>query len=164
MISMTEHASPVGPLLLAASDAGLHAIYFAEHRHTDPARRASWRRDDAHPLLRRACAQLDDYFAGARTAFDLPLAPLGTPFQQQVWLGLRDIAYGATSTYGQLAAAIGRQAAVRAVGAANGRNPLSIVVPCHRVIGGSGQLVGYAGGIERKRFLLALEAGKKGNE
>lgn len=158
MISMTEHASPLGPLLLAASDAGLHTIYFEAHRHTDPAQRMQWRRDDAHPLLRRACAQLDEYFAGERQQFDLPLAPLGTPFQQQVWRALRDIPYGETATYGRLATAIGKPSAVRAVGAANGRNPLSIVVPCHRVIGGTGELVGYAGGLERKRFLLVLES------
>lgn len=109
-------------------------------------------------LLDRVAAQLDDYFAGERTAFDLPLAPLGTPFQRSVWQALLAIAYGRTASYADVARAIGQPAAVRAVGAANGRNPIAIVVPCHRVIGADGTLTGYAGGIERKRALLALEA------
>jgi methylated-DNA-[protein]-cysteine S-methyltransferase len=155
----TEHTSPLGPLLLAAEDNGLAAIYFDGHRHADLSRKQGWTRHDGDPLLRRACDQLDEYFAGTRRTFDLPLAPEGTAFQRNVWLGLCRIPYGQTSSYGQLAADIGNKAAVRAVGAANGRNPLSIVVPCHRVIGGSGDLVGYAGGLERKRFLLSLESG-----
>jgi len=148
-------ASPVGPLTVAASDDGLHAIEFTSNRH--PVRRdAGWREGD-HPLLRRAQAQLDEYFAGVRRAFDLPLAPRGTPFQREVWLALASIPYGATLSYAQLAARVGRPAAMRAVGAANGRNPLPIVLPCHRVIGADGSLTGFGGGLPTKRFLLELE-------
>lgn len=152
----TRIDSPIGPLLLAASDAGLHTIEFAAARH--PVKRnGRWREGD-HPLLRRAQAQLDEYFAGQRRSFDLPLAPEGTPFQRAVWQALETIDYGQTLSYGQLAERIGRPAASRAVGAANGRNPLPIVVPCHRVIGASGALTGFGGGLPTKQFLLELEA------
>ena len=104
-------------------------------------------------------AQLVEYFAGERTSFDLPLAPTGSDFQQKVWAALRTIPYGDTWSYGRLAEAIGQPGAARAVGLANGRNPISIVVPCHRVVGSSGKLTGYAGGVERKAFLLDLERG-----
>jgi methylated-DNA-[protein]-cysteine S-methyltransferase len=109
-------------------------------------------------LLDRVAGQLAEYFAGARTTFDIPLAPHGTPFQQAVWQALLAIAYGRSASYGDVARAIGQPTAVRAVGAANGRNPIAIVVPCHRVIGADGTLTGYAGGLARKRALLALEA------
>ena len=111
-------------------------------------------RDD---LLDRAIDEVDEYFAGKRTAFDIPLAPEGTPFQQEVWKALRAIPFGETRSYMDVARTIGKPRAVRAVGAANGRNPLGIVVPCHRVIGADGSLTGYAGGMERKKFLLDLE-------
>ncbi|WP_372012956.1 methylated-DNA--[protein]-cysteine S-methyltransferase [Pseudoxanthomonas sp. 10H] len=146
--------SPVGMLTLAASDAGLHAIEFPSNRH--PQRREGWHEGD-HPLLRQARAQLDEYFAGARQAFDLPLAPQGTPFQREVWFALAAIPYGTTASYAQLAARVDRPAATRAVGAANGRNPLPIVLPCHRVIGADGSLTGFGGGLPTKRFLLELE-------
>jgi methylated-DNA-[protein]-cysteine S-methyltransferase len=147
--------SPVGTLTLAASDAGLHAIEFPGNRH--PVRRdRDWREGD-HPLLQRAQAQLDEYFAGTRHDFDLPLAPRGTPFQQEVWFALASIPYGETASYAQLAARVDRPAATRAVGAANGRNPLPIVLPCHRVIGADGSLTGFGGGLPTKRFLLELE-------
>ena len=112
------------------------------------------------PLLLEACRQLREYFAGQRRSFQLPLAPQGTPFQQQVWQALAEIPYGETRTYGEIAEAIGRKGASRAVGAANHRNPLPIFIPCHRVIGANGSLTGYAGGLETKRFLLALESGQ----
>lgn len=144
--------SPVGELLLAADDDALTDLRFAPHA-ADP----TWRRDDAHPVLAAARAQLDAYFAGARTPFDLPLAPRGTPFQQRVWAELRRIPHGATLSYGALARRVGDPRASRAVGAANGRNPIAIVVPCHRVIGAAGALTGFGGGIERKRWLLAHE-------
>lgn len=112
---------------------------------------------DASPLLDAAEAQLREYFAGARRTFDLPLAPHGTEFQQRVWAALRAIPYGETRTYGELAAAIGSPNASRAVGMANHRNPIPIIIPCHRVIGANGTLTGYAGGLEIKRKLLALE-------
>ncbi|WP_101925096.1 MULTISPECIES: methylated-DNA--[protein]-cysteine S-methyltransferase [Luteimonas] len=147
--------SPVGPLFLAASDAGLHAVEFATHRH--PVTRGDGWRDGAHPVLDATAQQLDAYFAGTRRHFDLPLSARGTPFQQQVWDALTRIPYGRTASYVELARMVGRPTASRAVGAANGRNPLSIVVPCHRVIGASGALTGFGGGLPTKEFLLALE-------
>lgn len=113
---------------------------------------------DDHPVLARAVRQLGEYFASGRRVFDVPLDPVGTPFQLRAWAQLRKIPYGTTLTYGEQAAAMGRPRAARAVGAANGRNPISIFVPCHRVIGADGSLTGFGGGLETKRFLLALEA------
>jgi methylated-DNA-[protein]-cysteine S-methyltransferase len=146
--------SPIGSLLLVSEGGALTGLYMEEHRHAPPVR--ADREGDPGPF-REAWRQLDGYFAGERTRFELPLAPRGTPFQRAVWAALGAIGYGTTASYGELARALGRPAAVRAVGAANGRNPLSIVVPCHRVVGAGGDLVGYAGGTERKRFLLELE-------
>jgi methylated-DNA-[protein]-cysteine S-methyltransferase len=148
--------SPVGELLLTAEGEGLTGVYFEIHRH-GPGDRAGWRRGDVGGTLAAARAQLAAYFAGELTAFDLPLAPRGSAFQQQVWRLLRDIPYGATTTYGELARRLGDPRATRAVGAANGRNPLSVVVPCHRVVGADGSLTGFGGGVERKRWLLAHE-------
>jgi methylated-DNA-[protein]-cysteine S-methyltransferase len=147
--------SPVGPLVLAASDEGLHGIEFQPSHHP-VARDGDWREGD-HPLLRQAATELGEYFTGARRIFDLPLAPHGTTFQQAVWRMLATIPYGATLSYTELASRVGRPAAVRAVGAANGRNPLPIVLPCHRVIGANGSLTGFGGGLPTKRFLLELE-------
>lgn len=155
MIHYLEHPSPLGTLLLAATERGVSGIYYEQHRHF--AGKQGWQAALGHDLLRQVGRELDEYFAGARRAFDLPLDPEGTPFQREVWQGLCQIPWGETRDYGQLARDIARPNAVRAVGAANGRNPLSIIVPCHRVIGKSGDLVGYAGGLERKRFLLGLE-------
>lgn len=138
--------TPIGPLTLQADEAAVTAIRFG----ADGAR-------DASPLLDAAEAQLREYFAGARRTFDLPLAPHGTAFQQRVWAALRAIPYGETRTYGELAAAIDSPNAGRAVGMANHRNPIPIIIPCHRVIGANGTLTGYAGGLEIKRRLLALE-------
>lgn len=146
--------SPLGPLTVSASDAGLHALEFPQDSWFLP--RDGWREAD-HPLLSRARLQLDEYFAGRRRAFDLPLAPQGTPFQREVWFALADIPYGQTRTYAQLATRLGRPTASRAVGAANGRNPLGILLPCHRVVGANGALTGFSGGLEAKRFLLELE-------
>ena len=153
-IHYCEVDSPVGTLTVAVTDAGLHAIEFPENRH--PQRRIGWVQRD-HPLLGQARRQLQEYFAGQRRAFELPLAPQGTPFQRQVWLALAAIPYGRTESYAQLAARVDRPAAMRAVGAANGRNPLPIVLPCHRVIGADGSLTGFGGGLPTKRFLLQLE-------
>lgn len=147
--------SPVGPLFLAASDAGLHAVEFTEHRH--PVARGDGWRDGAHPVLDATAQQLAGYFAGTRQTFDLPFAARGTPFQRQVWDALTRIPYGRTASYVELARMVGKPSASRAVGAANGRNPLSIVVPCHRVIGASGALTGFGGGLPTKAFLLTLE-------
>jgi len=154
MILFRHLASPVGTLTLAATDDGLHAIEFPRNRH--PANRAGWT-EGQHPVLDLAACQLDEYFAATRRAFDLPLAPRGTDFQRTVWLALAGIAYGETVSYAQLAQRVGKPTAMRAVGAANGRNPLPIVLPCHRVIGADGSLTGFGGGLPTKQFLLELE-------
>jgi len=148
--------SPVGELMLVAGDAGLSAIIW----ESDEFQRAHIRRIAAmtpHPVLLDAEGQLDEYFAGERRAFDLPLDFVGTAFQCRVWAALLTIPYGETRSYGQIAAQIGHPKAVRAVGAANGRNPLSIVAPCHRVIGADGTLTGFGGGLAAKAVLLRLE-------
>jgi methylated-DNA-[protein]-cysteine S-methyltransferase len=148
--------SPVGELTLIASDAGLVAVLW---ENDDPARvRLGEVQDRAdHPLLARTAAQLAEYFAGERRAFDLPLDFRGTDFQKSVWAQLLRIPFGETRSYGELARALGNPPASRAVGAANGRNPISIITPCHRVVGASGSLTGFAGGLETKAFLLKLE-------
>jgi methylated-DNA-[protein]-cysteine S-methyltransferase len=148
--------SPVGELMLVGDGERLRGLYMEEHRRgplVDPA----WRRDDG--AFAAARAQLAEYFAGERRAFDLDLDPVGTEWQLRVWDALRRIPYGETASYGELAASVCTPAAARAVGAANARNPISIVVPCHRVVGASGLLTGYAGGVERKRWLLDHERG-----
>ena len=161
----SEISSPIGPLSLRGTGRGLTGVYMQAHRHGPPdAERAGWQRDDER--FDAARTQLDEYFAGARTAFDLPLdgdGIGGTAFQRRVWAGLAEIAYGETISYGELARRIGQPAAVRAVGLANGRNPVSIIVPCHRVIGANGTLTGYGGGMDRKRVLLDLEARRAGD-
>jgi methylated-DNA-[protein]-cysteine S-methyltransferase len=148
--------SPVGELTLIASDAGLVAVLW---ENDDPARvRLGEVQDRAdHPLLARTAAQLAEYFAGERRAFDLPLDFRGTDFQKSVWAQLLRIPFGETRSYGELARALGNPTPSRAVGAANGRNPISIITPCHRVVGASGSLTGFAGGLETKAFLLKLE-------
>ena len=154
MILCRRIDSPVGPLMLAADDAGLRHIEFRDNRH--PADRTDWHGGE-HPILQTAETQLAEYFAGSRRDFDLPLAPAGTDFQRSVWQALAKIPYGQTCSYAALARAVGRPKAVRAVGAANGRNPLPIVLPCHRVIGADGSLTGFGGGLPTKQFLLQLE-------
>jgi methylated-DNA-[protein]-cysteine S-methyltransferase len=144
--------SPVGPLLLSGDDGALTGLRFAG---SAAAARPGRRRDDDR--FADEARQLAEYFAGARTGFDIPLRPRGAAFDQRVWDALREIPHGTTVTYGELAASIGSPGQARAVGAANARNPISIVVPCHRVLGADGKLVGYGGGLDRKRALLALE-------
>jgi methylated-DNA-[protein]-cysteine S-methyltransferase len=154
-ISFSYVDSPVGQLLLAGDAEGLLMISFPSGRRPrEPS--ASWIRDDG--VLAEAIAQLRSYFAGERREFTLALRPGGTPFQERVWGALRQIPFGATISYGQLARRIGQPLAARAVGAANGANPLPIVVPCHRVIGADHTLTGFGGGLDTKRFLLAHEA------
>jgi methylated-DNA-[protein]-cysteine S-methyltransferase len=151
-----RHDSPLGPMLLAATNRGLAGVWFEGQKHGPDSR--GWREDPQNPVLREAAAQLRAYFAGERQAFDLPLdLQAGTPFQQSVWVALRDIPRGGTTSYAQLARRLGRPQAARAIGAAVGRNPVSVVVPCHRVLGTDGSLTGYAGGLERKTALLKLE-------
>jgi methylated-DNA-[protein]-cysteine S-methyltransferase len=156
MIYYCEMESPLGRLLLAATDRGMRGIYFEEHRHFKGIQ--DWKRDSTHRVLQQAMRQLQEFFATTRTEFDLPLDLQGTPFQQAVWQQLLAIPYGSTISYGQHAERVGRPTAARAVGAAIGRNPVSIVVPCHRVLAGNGAYTGYAGGLERKRALLTFEA------
>jgi methylated-DNA-[protein]-cysteine S-methyltransferase len=147
--------SPVGKLMLTADDVGLTGLYTNRSRDW-PKTAAGWQRDDKR--LAKPREQLDAYFAGSLVDFDLDLAPQGTPFQMRVWRALCDIPLGETISYGTLARRIGNPNASRAVGLANGQNPISIIVPCHRVIGSDGSLTGYGGGLPRKRFLLQHEA------
>lgn len=152
----TRYASPLGPMIIAATDAGLAGLWFEGQRHLPES--SGWPHSPEHPVLVQAIAQLDDYFGGRRSRFDLPLdLQGGTAFQQSVWQALLAIPAGSTTSYGAISQRVGRPAAVRAVGSAVGRNPVSIVVPCHRVLGRDGSLTGYAGGLERKSALLALE-------
>jgi methylated-DNA-[protein]-cysteine S-methyltransferase len=146
--------SPVGPLTLVGDGEALIGLYYEGHRRTPRLAGFGPRTDGGFGA---AIRQLDEYFAGTRREFDLELAPRGSAFEKQVWRLLTKIPYGETRTYGQLALDIGDLGAAQAVGNANGWNPISIIVPCHRVIGTSGSLTGYAGGVDRKRFLLSLE-------
>jgi methylated-DNA-[protein]-cysteine S-methyltransferase len=156
IIHSTHVDSPLGGVTLAATDAGLAGLWFDQQRHWPDMR--GWRTNDAHPVLREAAAQLLAYFAGQRERFDLPLdLSHGTAFQQSVWQALLAIPAGTTVSYGALSMDLGNPAAVRAVGAAVGRNPISVIVPCHRVLGSNGSLTGYAGGLNRKTALLELE-------
>lgn len=150
----TSIESPVGRLVLVSDGVSLTAVHFGGG--SAAGRRAG--ADDRAAPFPQARRELAEYFAGRRTRFELPLAPGGTPFQRRVWEALRQIPHGATATYGEIARAVGSPRAVRAVGAACARNPLAIVVPCHRVVGSDGTLTGYAGGVARKRTLLDLEA------
>jgi methylated-DNA-[protein]-cysteine S-methyltransferase len=150
--------SPVGMLTLVATDDGLAAILWANDR-PGRVRLPIESEDHRHPVLIETARQLEEYFAGQRTAFTVPLDFSGTDFQRQVWNALRTIPFGETRSYAQIARQIGNPTAMRAVGAANGRNPVSIIVPCHRVIGSLGQLTGFAGGLDVKAQLLALESG-----
>ncbi len=158
---MVQHIifdSPIGPLTTVENDAGLAAVYMTAHKRLPaPETLGSAVVPSASPVLSAVVEQLGEYFARERREFSVPLAPAGTPFQQRVWAALREIPYGELRTYGELAAMLGDPSMAQAVGAANGRNPISIIVPCHRVVGADGALVGYAGGLERKQFLLELE-------
>lgn len=148
--------SPLGPVVIAATDKGVAGIWFEGQKHMPS--HDGWPVDASNPFVQQAIAQLRDYFDGKRTSFDLPLdLQTGTPFQQSVWRALLAIPHGATTNYGSLSRGIGAPTATRAVGAAVGRNPVSIVVPCHRVLGTGGALTGYAGGLDRKSALLKLE-------
>jgi methylated-DNA-[protein]-cysteine S-methyltransferase len=155
IVAQARLDSPLGPLTAAATDRGLAGLWFDGQAHHPGALSAPVAPE--HPWLARAAEQLSRYWAGDALAFELPLDMRGTPFQQAVWRALLAVGRGATSCYGEIAARAGNPAAVRAAGAAVGRNPVSIIVPCHRVLGRDGSLTGYAGGLPRKRALLALE-------
>jgi methylated-DNA-[protein]-cysteine S-methyltransferase len=157
MTYYTHVESPLGRLILASDGTALTGLYLPVHKH-GPEQSASWQRDDDLPVFAAARRQLHAYFEGGLKEFDLPLAPEGTAFQKRVWKQLEQIPFGKTISYGELARRIGNPNASRAVGLANGRNPISIVVPCHRVIGADGSLTGYGGGVERKDILLRHEA------
>jgi methylated-DNA-[protein]-cysteine S-methyltransferase len=158
-IYYSEIESPIGTILLRGTERGLTGLFMEKHRHgPEEFQRLDWQRDGSR--FAEARTQLADYFAGKLRDFTVPIDHEGlggTEFQRQVWAGLEAIPYGTTISYGELARRIDHPAAVRAVGLANGRNPLSIIVPCHRVIGASGKLTGYGGGMERKQWLLGLE-------
>ena len=151
----TTMPSPLGELLLTGDGRHLTGLYMTPHTSA-PTRDAGWERDDAS--FEGAIRQLQEYFDGRRLTFEIPLAPDGTEFQRRVWMALRDIPFAQTVSYGDIAREIGNPKGVRAVGLANGRNPISIIVPCHRVSGSNGALTGYGGGIDRKRWLLEHEA------
>jgi len=159
MRSHTVVDSPVGPLTLVAENDTIVGLYMEPQRHRpdDDQLGLPDRSGRQAGVLKAAADQLEAYFAGTLTRFTLPLAPRGSAFQQRVWAALQDIPYGETEAYGQLAERIGAPGAARAVGLANGKNPIGIVIPCHRVIGSAGKLTGYGGGLERKRQLLDLE-------
>jgi methylated-DNA-[protein]-cysteine S-methyltransferase len=158
-VAEEEYASPLGVLIVRASSSGVRRIGFADEKDS-----RVWRRVDDEDveaglaIVLRTRTQLDEYFAGSRHEFDLPLEPMGTPFQVDVWRALLRVPYGATASYASQAGWVGRPRATRAVGGANGSNPLPIVLPCHRIVGASGQLTGYGGGVERKAWLLEHEA------
>lgn len=156
----TQIESPIDRILITSDGDSLTGLHMVEHRHyevlTD-----DWKRDDAVKPFAEARKQLEAYFAGRMADFDLPLAMRGTEFQQQVWQELQNIPFGQTISYGELARRVGNPNSSRAVGAANGRNPISIIVPCHRVIGSNGKLTGYGGGMQRKEWLLAHESKRR---
>jgi methylated-DNA-[protein]-cysteine S-methyltransferase len=154
----TTHRTPVGQLTLIASDRGLRAILWPKGAPRQAGISTRTRRNSDHPILRRTAAQLDEYFAGSRTRFDIPLDLEGTRFQLAAWRALADIPFGATATYGEQARALGVPTAARAIGSANHVNPVCIVLPCHRVIGANGALTGFAGGLAAKQWLLDHEA------
>lgn len=151
--------SPLGPLLLAAREGALLGAWFEGQRH-GPALSADWREAPKDELLCAAAGQLAAWFEGRRRAFDLPLGPVGTAFQREVWQAIAKLPFGRTASYGDVARALGRPSAARAVGAATGRNPLSIIIPCHRLVASDGALTGYAGGLARKAALLRFERGE----
>lgn len=150
----TTFLSPLGTMTLQANDNGLLGAWFETHTTQPEQLGVCW---PENPILVATIKQLEEYFSGSRTEFDVPIAAMGTEFQTQVWQALMTIPYGVTWSYQDIANAIGNPKAVRAVGLANGKNPVSVIVPCHRVVGKSGKLTGYAGGVERKAKLLALE-------
>jgi methylated-DNA-[protein]-cysteine S-methyltransferase len=152
------YESPQGPMLLVADGEGLSGVYFDGQKYL-PRIGPDWRRDARHAPLRQAKQELSEYFGGERKRFETALAPVGTPFQQSVWKAISTVGFGETISYRELARRAGCAGSERAAGAATGRNPIGIIVPCHRIVGSNGSLTGYAGGLERKRALLALESG-----
>jgi methylated-DNA-[protein]-cysteine S-methyltransferase len=151
------YEGPQGQMLLVADGEGLSGVYFDGQKYL-PQVESDWRRDARHAPLRQAKRELAEYFGDGREHFETALAPEGTPFQRSVWKAIATVGFGKTITYGELARRAGCPGSVRAAGAATGRNPLTVIVPCHRIVGANGSLTGYAGGLDRKRALLALES------
>ncbi len=162
MIDYARIATPLGGILAAAEQGAIIGLWFEGQKYFPDISR--WRENAASPLIVRCRKQLDEYFAGKRNRFDLPLAPHGTTYQQRIWREIAAIPFGKTLTYAELAKRAGNGEAARAAGAATGRNPLSIVIPCHRVVGAKGALIGYAGGLDRKTKLLGFEGGSEWSE
>jgi methylated-DNA-[protein]-cysteine S-methyltransferase len=154
------YESPMGKMLIVATDDGLNGLYFIDQKYYR-AVEAGWTRDGKHPVVRQTAREMQEYFAGKRKEFDIPLAPAGTPFQAQVWKAISSVPYGTNITYSELARRAGHPDAIRAAGTATGRNPITIIVPCHRIVGSDGSLTGYAGGLDRKRALQELESGAR---
>ena len=152
------YESPQGQMLLVADGEALCGVYFDGQKYL-PQVASQWRRDPQHATLRQAKRELAEYFAGKRKRFEVALAPEGTPFQRSVWKAISTVGFGRTISYAELAQRAGCPGSARAAGAATGRNPIGIIVPCHRILGSDGSLTGYAGGLDRKRALLALESG-----
>jgi methylated-DNA-[protein]-cysteine S-methyltransferase len=152
----TLETSKLGELLLVAEDNKLAGIYYPDHKHP-PKRQKDWVHDPKHPVLLQAGKELEEYLAGHRTTFSVPLGAIGTEFQQKIWKQIARIPFGKTITYSELARRAGSPQAIRAAGAATGRNPISIIVPCHRIVGKDGALTGYAGNLDRKKHLLGIE-------
>ena len=151
------YESPCGQMLLVARDEGLSGVYFEGQKYY-PSIDPTWRRDEQQSLIAQARRELTEYFAGKRQRFELALAPEGTPFQRSIWQAIARVGFGETISYGELAQSAGYPGKARAAGAATGRNPLTIIIPCHRIVASNGALTGYAGGLERKHALLALES------
>jgi methylated-DNA-[protein]-cysteine S-methyltransferase len=160
MTRYCRFATPLGPMYATLRNEALGGLYFEGARHA-PAIASDWMQEDDSSLASECARQVREYLAGTRRAFELPLAPAGTPFQQRVWAEIARIPYGATLSYAELARRSAAPSASRAAGAATGRNPLTLIVPCHRVVGSGGSLTGYAGGMERKARLLALEGARE---
>ena len=154
------YESPHGRMLVTASEAGITGVHFGGQKYF-PAGDAGSRREARNPLVLQAIRELAEYFAGERKRFEVVLAPAGTPFQIAIWRAIATVPYGETISYGELARRAGAPGHARAAGAATGRNPIGIIVPCHRIVGANGSLTGYAAGLARKRALLALEAGER---
>ena len=159
MLCYDHYESPQGTMLITATEKGLAGVYFRGQKHFP--KRRDWRRDPRNAVLQQAKRELAEYFAGKRTHFSVALDPQGTPFQRSVWKQIAKVAFGKTLTYGELARRAGHPGSARAAGAATGRNPIGIIVPCHRIMGANGALTGYAGGLARKRALLALEDARR---
>jgi methylated-DNA-[protein]-cysteine S-methyltransferase len=154
------YESPMGRMLIVATDQGLSGLYFVDqkyYREVEP----EWLRGDHHKVVRETARELTEYLAGTRKQFGVPLAAQGTPFQTSVWKAISSVKYGESITYSELARRAGHPGAVRAAGTATGRNPITIIVPCHRIVGSDGSLTGYAGGLDRKRALRELEDGAR---